>query len=64
MNPTHRCNVCGSLWRLNPGDPVKYPPPHPFSKETWSLFLGTTKNGGAGDCCDNVEMGKLVEALP
>jgi hypothetical protein len=56
--PTHRCKVCKALWRLNPAEPEKYPPPHPFAKETWTLLSPT-----CGKCCDQEVMGDQIEAL-
>lgn len=55
---THRCKVCGALWRLNPADPENYPPPHPFALPTWSLV-----SPNCGKCCDNVAMGGQLEEL-
>lgn len=55
---THRCKVCGALWRLNPGQPSKYPPTHPFHDGTWTLVSAT-----CGKCCDNVPMGEQIERL-
>lgn len=57
--PTHRCKVCGALWTLNPADPVKYPPPHPFAQETWSCKSPEKM----GECCNNVAMGDQIEPL-
>lgn len=48
---THRCKICGALWRLIPAD-VNW-------KATWSLVSKT-----AGKCCDNVAMGDQIEELP
>lgn len=56
--PTHRCKICGALWRLNAADPVNFPPPHPFANGSWTLV-----SISCGKCCDNVEMGTQIEPL-
>lgn len=35
---THECPKCFARWRVNRADPVAYPPPHPFAKDTMSLL--------------------------
>lgn len=53
-SPTHRCKVCGALWKLwEPGEAL------PGDEGSWSLVFGK-----AGKCCDNVEMGDQIERLP
>jgi hypothetical protein len=59
---THRCKVCGALWRLCKGEPDKYrdlPADYPLSHDSWSLVSPT-----CGKCCDNVAMGDQIEYLP
>lgn len=53
LGPTHRCKVCGTLWRKNP------PAPPVFPTESW-----TSMTDERGACCDNVEMGDQIEPLP
>jgi hypothetical protein len=57
--PTHRCRTCGAQWRLNPADPVTYPPPHPFALPTWTCPTLETMR----ECCDNAPMGDQIEPL-
>lgn len=60
--PTHRCKVCGALWRLNPAlDPKQtgMPTDYPLHSETWSLV-----SPACGKCCDNAPMGDQIEPLP
>ncbi len=62
---THRCKVCGALWKLHPADP-QYPPGHPLSSKTWSCVApGPRRNWGSpcGKCCDMAPMGEQIEAL-
>lgn len=58
LGTTYQCVVCGALWRLNPAEPNKYPPEHPFHNETWSLI-----SKQCGKCCDNVAMGKQIKEI-
>lgn len=60
--PTHRCKICGALWRLNPADP-KYPAPHPFSQPSWTWVRARDSPEHLGKCCDNVAMGDQIERL-
>ena len=50
--PTHRCNVCGAMWRFWP------------QKDTWQQYdswsLCSLK---CGSCCDNAPMGKQIEPI-
>lgn len=47
--PTHKCRVCGALWRVQlPMDTLE-------PDETWSLCSKT-----CGKCCDNVTMGEQI----
>lgn len=58
---THRCKVCGALWRLNPAlapEATGMPATYPLHFETWSLV-----SASCGKCCDNVAMGEQIEAL-
>jgi hypothetical protein len=48
---THRCKVCGALWRLN--DPTEVQP-----EGSWSLA-----SEACGRCCDNVAMGDQIEPI-
>lgn len=50
---THRCKICGALWRLwQPGEAKA------GDDGSWSLISPT-----CGKCCDNVAMGDQIEAL-
>ena len=49
--PTHRCKVCGALWRFWPRRDTGHP-------DSWSL-----RSNIAGPCCDNVWMGEQIEPL-
>jgi hypothetical protein len=49
-DPTHRCNVCGALWILNP--------PSEVQRGSWSLW-----SKACGKCCDNVAMGEQIEPI-
>lgn len=55
---THRCKVCGARWRFHPADPERFPPPHPFSQNTWSL-----ESDECGECCDVAPMLEQIEPL-
>lgn len=50
--PTHRCKVCGALWRFWPrrdtGD----------DHDAWNL-----RSGPCGPCCDNAPMADQIEPL-
>lgn len=48
---THRCKVCGAIWRRWTAD--EQPP-----EGGWTLYSST-----CGKCCDNVEMGDQIEDL-
>lgn len=50
LDATHRCKVCGALWRWNTPSVVR--------DGSWSLVSAT-----CGKCCDNVAMGDQIEEL-
>lgn len=54
VNPTHRCKVCGALWKL-----WKDGEGHPKVTAGWNL-----RSEKCGPCCDNVEIGDQIEELP
>lgn len=58
---THRCKVCGALWRLwQPGEARL------GDKGSWSCALpapGRDWSYRCGSCCDNVAMGDQIERL-
>jgi hypothetical protein len=49
-DPTHRCKVCGALWRE-------------WGLLTAPTSLWTLVSGKAGPCCDNQPMGDQIEPL-
>jgi hypothetical protein len=49
-DPTHRCKVCGALWRQWGGPAV--------GKVYWTLV-----SSAAGTCCDNAPMGDQMEPI-
>lgn len=57
-SPTHRCRICGALWRLwEPGEAL------PGDSGSWS-FLPDGGPEKPGKCCDNAEMGEQIERIP
>lgn len=53
QTPTHRCKVCGALWKLwEPGEAS------PGDEGSWSLV-----SARCGKCCDNVAMGDQIERI-
>lgn len=48
--PTHKCKVCGALWRLF--QPHEMPGADGF---TWSL-----RSNACGQCCDSAVMGEQI----
>lgn len=53
MTATHRCKVCGALWRrCEPGETPG------IDGVRWSLA-----SEKCGKCCDNVPMGDQIEPL-
>lgn len=48
--PSHKCTVCGALWRYWPlRDTIR------SEQDTWSLRSPT-----CGHCCDNAPMGEQI----
>lgn len=63
---THRCKICGALWRLNPAmAPEEHDKRHcrkddcPLLEESWSVKTPDIM----GKCCDMVAMGDQIEPL-
>lgn len=53
--PTHRCKVCGALWRFwRDGEPGTAP----GMGDSWNL-----RSSGCGPCCDAAPMGEQIEPL-
>ena len=74
---THRCKVCGALWRLNPAltpEQTGLRAAYPLHIESWTcvtpqpwkVFPGHMlgQPSPCGPCCDNAPMGEQIEALP
>lgn len=71
---THRCRICGALWRLNDPEPSQ-PKGSPLRRDAswtcvtpqpWRTF-GSHLGGQpspCGPCCDNEPMGEQIETLP
>lgn len=51
--PSHKCKVCGALWRL--WQPEEMPGAGGY---TWGL-----RSNACGQCCDNVAMGEQIAPL-
>ena len=51
--PTHRCKVCGAMWRLW----LRQETPH-ATGDSWNL-----RSAACGKCCDNEPMGDQIEPL-
>jgi hypothetical protein len=49
--PTHRCKVCGALWRYWPKRDTGH-------EDSWNL-----RSTIAGQCCDTAPMGEQIEPL-
>lgn len=45
--PTHKCKVCGALWRYNEE-----------GAGSWTL-----RSSACGSCCDNAAMGDQIEPI-
>lgn len=61
FHPTHRCKICGALWRLNPPSYPNHCGPEGCRvcrEESWSLTSPTCEK-----CCDNAAMGDQIEPL-
>ena len=51
--PTHRCKVCGALWRFWRQEET------PFAKgDSWSLH-----SSACGKCCDMTPMGEQIQPM-
>ena len=50
--PTHRCKVCGAMWRFWPKEDTGQ------QHDTWNL-----RSLACGDCCDNAPMGEQIEPV-
>lgn len=51
--PTHRCKVCGALWRFWRKEET------PFAQsDSWNL-----RSTACGPCCDTAPMGEQIEPL-
>ena len=60
--PTHRCKVCGALWRLwtrEENEASGLAKMSGFEDGSWSLI-----GEKCGECCDNVAMEDQIEELP
>lgn len=64
--PTHRCKICGALWRLNPAMTTEEhrrthcrSPYCPLLRETWSCHTLDVM----GKCCDMAAMGEQIEPI-
>jgi hypothetical protein len=55
MAATHRCKVCGALWRFNPPDPGDTL----FPRGSWTVQTPAVM----GACCDQAPMGDQIEPL-
>lgn len=51
--PSHKCTVCGALWRYWPSRDTIH-----IDQDTWSL-----RSPACGPCCDNVAMGAQIVPL-
>lgn len=49
--PTHRCKVCGALWRYWPKRDTGH-------DDSWNL-----RSTACGPCCDNAPMGEQIKPL-
>jgi hypothetical protein len=49
--PTHRCTVCGALWRYWPERDTGHP-------ASWNM-----RSGCAGDCCRDAPMGEQIKPV-
>lgn len=49
--PTHRCKVCGALWRYWPKRDTGH-------DDSWNL-----RSTACGQCCDSAPMGEQIEPL-
>ena len=49
--PTHRCKVCGALWRYWP------------TRDTGQVASWNLRSTACGPCCDNTAMGEQIVPL-